>query len=221
MPLSTSTAERAVERGLADRFALVRRIADDLAHELKNPLNAMVINLELLRTRVSSGRTDEALERLDVVVQETRRLHVLLEQVLRLLRPETPGAAGDFPLAALLAEVEIVATVLAGLARRGFELRPVPADLRVRGRPEPFRFGLLSLIDAALRPLPGELGPVVLETMPGVRGTDLLLSAPAATAPALRAALPAAARLLGEADVALAAALEEGGCSVRVALAAE
>jgi signal transduction histidine kinase len=49
--LSTSRIDLAAEQGLAERFALVRRIADDLAHELKNPLNAMVINLEVLRSQ--------------------------------------------------------------------------------------------------------------------------------------------------------------------------
>ena len=33
----------------ASRYALLSRLADDLAHEIKNPLHSMVINLEVLR----------------------------------------------------------------------------------------------------------------------------------------------------------------------------
>jgi branched-chain amino acid aminotransferase len=51
------------EQFRANRFALVSRLADDLAHEIKNPLNAIVINLEVLRTRVARADADGALTR--------------------------------------------------------------------------------------------------------------------------------------------------------------
>src|SRR5690606_30390207 len=37
-----------------NKLALVERLADDLAHEIKNPLHAMVINLEVLRRRIAA-----------------------------------------------------------------------------------------------------------------------------------------------------------------------
>ena len=47
----------------ANRYELVSGLADDLAHEIRNPLHAIVINLEVLRLRVTRGDAPAALER--------------------------------------------------------------------------------------------------------------------------------------------------------------
>jgi len=209
-------AEITAEPGLADRHALVQRIADDLAHELKNPLNAMVINLEVLRTRVRAGNVPGALERIDVLQQETRRLQFLLEQVLHLIRPEQ-GSGRGFPLESLLADVGALAGLIARLGRRGFELRTPAADQPVAGAGGALRFALLSLIEAALAgAAEGDL--VTLEALAGEAETTLLVTAPAGAAERLRAVLPAASRLLAEGGWLAAAVFAETGCEVRVAL---
>jgi signal transduction histidine kinase len=74
---------------IANRLELVERAADDLAHEIKNPLHSMVINLEVLRRRVS--RIDEAgqadmLRNVEVLASEVERLSNRLDLLLRLLR---------------------------------------------------------------------------------------------------------------------------------------
>src|SRR5690606_31396497 len=81
------------EQSRAIRYDLVSRLADDLAHEIRNPLNAIVINLEVLRGRVQRGDTAAALERIAVVEQETRRLHLIVDRLLQLLRPERDDGA--------------------------------------------------------------------------------------------------------------------------------
>jgi signal transduction histidine kinase len=74
------------------RFELVSRLADDIAHEIKNPLNSIVINLEVLRVRIGRQDTDAALERAGVIEHEARRLHALVDRLLQLLRPERDPA---------------------------------------------------------------------------------------------------------------------------------
>jgi signal transduction histidine kinase len=71
----------------ANRMDLVARWADDLAHEIKNPLHAMVINLELVRRRAGSGDPEALVQRVEVVESELERVHALVESLLRLLRP--------------------------------------------------------------------------------------------------------------------------------------
>lgn len=71
----------------ANRMDLVARWADDLAHEIKNPLHAMVINLELVKRRAVSGDAGPAVERAEVVENELHRVHGLVESLLRLVRP--------------------------------------------------------------------------------------------------------------------------------------
>src|SRR5690606_41450424 len=66
---------------LASRYRLFSRLADDLAHEIKNPLHAMVINLEVLRRRDTAGDPDIVLERaavIDLVIQRKQQVVDLL-----------------------------------------------------------------------------------------------------------------------------------------------
>jgi signal transduction histidine kinase len=51
----------------ANRFSIVSRLADDLAHEIKNPLNAIIINLEVLKVRIARGDADGAADRTGVI----------------------------------------------------------------------------------------------------------------------------------------------------------
>ncbi len=71
----------------ANRMDLVSRWADDLAHEIKNPLHAMVINLELVKRRAGSAEPAPLVERVQVVESELERVHSLIEAMLRLVRP--------------------------------------------------------------------------------------------------------------------------------------
>lgn len=75
----------------ANRLDLLSRLADDLAHEVKNPLHAMVVNLALLERRVTTGDTDGCLERVGVLEDEVARLHTVFEALFQLLRPDVEG----------------------------------------------------------------------------------------------------------------------------------
>jgi signal transduction histidine kinase len=73
-----------------NKLALVERLADDLAHEIKNPLHSMVINLEVLRRRIArlEGDSNEDLLRYAGVLNaELERVSRRVELLLRLVRP--------------------------------------------------------------------------------------------------------------------------------------
>ena len=71
----------------ANRLELVSRWADDLAHEIKNPLHAMVINLELVKRRAGGNDPAPLIERAEVVESELHRVHGLVDSLLKLVRP--------------------------------------------------------------------------------------------------------------------------------------
>jgi signal transduction histidine kinase len=102
---SASTVEQQ-----ANRFRTLSRLADDLAHEIKNPLHAMVINLELLKKRIDTGAKEQALERVALLEQEVRRAHELIDRVLQLMRPSRQGE--DQPAFELDSAVEEIYPVL-------------------------------------------------------------------------------------------------------------
>lgn len=73
-----------------------------LAHELRNPLNAAQLQLDLARRRLArSGECKAALEALEVARVEVSRLARLIDEFLVLARPGgSPPARGDLRLIA-------------------------------------------------------------------------------------------------------------------------
>lgn len=133
---------------LALEAELFARFADDIAHEIRNPLNALVINIEVVRRRITAGDTDAARERLDVLDREVRRVHDIVEHLITLLRPPRPAE----PTADL---GQAFADVLPLLALRAAALRsriepPGPVDVDIRLPIDRLRFVLLDAGMAAL-----------------------------------------------------------------------
>ncbi len=97
-----------IENQVADRvdirenkLSLVERLADDLAHEIKNPLHSMVINLEVLRRRLSrlDGGADDLLRYAGILDMELERINRRIDLLLRVVRPnresDEPAALGE------------------------------------------------------------------------------------------------------------------------------
>ncbi len=70
----------------AKRLVALSRLSAGIAHEIKNPLNAMSIHLELLRTEIGGSR--EATEHLSVITGQLRRLDEVVQTFLKFSRPE-------------------------------------------------------------------------------------------------------------------------------------
>jgi signal transduction histidine kinase len=135
------------EQFRANRFAIVSRLADDLAHEIKNPLNAIIINLEVLKVRVAKGDADAANDRAEVIEEEVRRLHLLVDRMLLLIRPERQEEE-SLPLDSALDELLPLIEAQARLARNEFRTDGAAAVL-VRVRRDILKFALLNVLIAA------------------------------------------------------------------------
>jgi len=100
-----------------NKLELVERLAEDLAHEIKNPLHSMVINLEVLRRRVAraSGEDADAMRYVDVLSGELDRVGRRIDLLLQLARPLPSG--GTCSLDDTLAQLEELLTVEAGQHR--------------------------------------------------------------------------------------------------------
>lgn len=133
----------------AYRLLLLGRIADDLSHEIKNPLHAMVINLELVKRRVQSGAGEAALDRVAVVEEEIHRVHKLIDAFLRVIRP---GSAGVKPteLDRILEELLPVLKAQAKVCRSAFALDGDAEGLRVQVDARFLKHALLDVLLALL-----------------------------------------------------------------------
>ncbi len=212
----------------ANRFQLVSRLADDLAHEIKNPLHAMVINLELVKRRVQAGDVATALERADVVAAEVMRLNGLIDQLLQLLRP----ARRDEPVADVDALAGEVVPLLSQQARLlDVELvyhgigTPVPASIRR----DALKLVLMNLVASALERLRSSGGRVEVAAIRDADGVRLLvtdagagssldaqtrLSTSAGAGVDTELGLAVVRQLVAEAGGACGVARDEGGATV-------
>jgi len=90
------TERRALERRAANAEAMnaMAPLALGLAHEIRNPLNAAVLELHLLGRaidRIDEQKVREPMRRrVEIVVGEVRRLERLLTEFLELARPRAP-----------------------------------------------------------------------------------------------------------------------------------
>ena len=73
---------------LSRRLVSLGRLTAGLTHEVKNPLNAMTIHLELLKQKLASGTPESAAVHADVIGQEIRRLDGVMQGFLKFVRPE-------------------------------------------------------------------------------------------------------------------------------------
>jgi signal transduction histidine kinase len=73
----------------SERLVDFARITSGIAHEVKNPLNAMVIHLELLRSKLQriSPAADDARPQLDILTTEIQRLDRVVQTFLDFTRP--------------------------------------------------------------------------------------------------------------------------------------
>lgn len=69
------------------KLAALGRLTSGVAHEVKNPLNAMMIHLELLRDKLADP-SREVQDCLEVIGSEIRRLDRVVQGFLRFMRPQ-------------------------------------------------------------------------------------------------------------------------------------
>ena len=138
---------------LQEAFAVQRNFISDAAHELRSPLTALRLQLQLLERAPDESARVEARGRLGAAVE--RAVH-LAEQLLTLARSEPGELAGDFgpvDLAGVAAE-SITDTHDLALARSIDLSLDASPNILVRGDHEALRILIRNLVDNAVRYTP-------------------------------------------------------------------
>jgi len=146
--LDDKVASVASQFDVASRLAAISRISGGVAHEIKNPLNAIALRLDLLRAH-AEGQDGDMIPEIDVLSKEVRRLDRVVKTFLDFSRP-LEVRFEDVDLGALAGEVANLMTPQARLA--GVEMHfaaPIEPAL-IRGDADLLKQTLLNLVTNAL-----------------------------------------------------------------------
>lgn len=134
---------------VATRLAAISRIGSGVAHEIKNPLNAIALRLDLLRARVMAGAPEEGLTpEIDVLSTEVRRLDRVVKTFLDFSRPVEVRLT-EVDLAALAQEVTILMTPPARAAGIEVTFEELGGPALMRGDADLLKQAILNLVTNA------------------------------------------------------------------------
>lgn len=152
--LSDPAGRRMLESqlGVTSRLAAISRLTGRVAHEIKNPLNAIALQLEVLRTMFLDG-VPEAKPRIDELLAEIVRLDGVVRTFLDFTKPvELQSEPFEFwPLVEGILSLASAEAEAAGIA---VEQEPPPFAVFVRGDRNLLNQAVLNLIRNAIEAMP-------------------------------------------------------------------
>ena len=188
------------------KLAALGRLTSGVAHEVKNPLNAMVLQLELLKSKLRE-QGEHVQPHLDILSEEIRRLDRVVKTFLDFTRPlELRPAETDMeglvrevfmlaepqatqnnvrlifeangPVPPLVIDRDLMKQALLNLVLNGCQAMPAGGELKVTPRALPHRLEL-AIADQGVG-IPPEVRPKVFSlcftTKPGGTGVGLAMA---------------------------------------------
>jgi signal transduction histidine kinase len=159
----------------SQKLAALGQLTSGVTHEVKNPLNAMRIHLELLRARLAKSGVPirpEIAENIDIIAQEIQRLDRVVQGFLRFAHPQALRLA-PVDLNAILKDIARVARPEA--VRAGVEIvldagRGLP---RVTADAELIAQAIRNLVNNAIQAMPSG-GTLTIASRQGAsRGVEI------------------------------------------------
>jgi signal transduction histidine kinase/HAMP domain-containing protein len=168
-------AQRKIGRELqiADRLAAIGRITEGVAHEVKNPLNAILLHVEVARAKMSRGDTDIA-PQMEVVSREIVRLDRVVKTFLDFTRP-VDLKFSNVPLRELMDEIAQLARPQAEASNIRVEVRLEEDGVEVRADRDLLKQAILNVVVNAIEAMPGG-GGLRLEALVDEDAAELRIS---------------------------------------------
>jgi signal transduction histidine kinase len=153
-------AQRKLGRELqtADRLAALSRVSGGVAHEVKNPLNAILLHVEVARSKLAHGDTDVA-PQMEIVSREITRLDRVVKTFLDFTRPVELNFT-LVPVEELLAEIVDLARPQAELAKIKVNVQQHAGQVEARVDRDLLKQAFLNVVMNAIQAMPdgGEMG---------------------------------------------------------------
>jgi PAS domain S-box-containing protein len=146
---------------LSRRLAAIGRLTSGVAHEVKNPINAIVVHLEVLRQKLSAVDPD-TLRHLDVIGSEITRLDRVVQTLVDFTRPVELRLV-ETDLRKLADEVVSLASLDAGRQNVRIERAASPGPLMARVDADLVKHAILNIVMNGMQAMPSG-GTLHLET---------------------------------------------------------
>jgi len=176
-------AQRKIGRELqtADRLAAISRISGGVAHEVKNPLNAILLHVEVARAKLSRGDTDVG-PQMEIISREILRLDRVVKTFLDFTRPVELNLS-EVPVQELVGELVDLARPQANASKIRISVDQEVEGAEVRIDRDLLKQALLNIVVNAMQAMPegGELRfeSTVVEDTAEIRVSDTGAGIPA------------------------------------------
>jgi signal transduction histidine kinase len=152
-------AQRKLGRELqtADRLSAISRVSGGVAHEVKNPLNAILLHVEVAKAKLARGDTDVS-QQMEIISREIVRLDRVVKTFLDFTRP-VELKLDQVPLAEFLHEIVDLAKPQAEASKIHVAVDEQVDGVEVRMDRDLLKQAVLNVVVNAMQAMPegGEL----------------------------------------------------------------
>jgi len=137
----------------AGRMAALSRVSSGVAHEVKNPLNAILLHVEVARTKLAAGDTAVG-PQMEIISREILRLDRVVKTFLDFTKP-VELKLSNLPVRNLLAEMVELARPQAESSKILLKVEEEAGDLEVRADHDLIQQAFLNVVVNAIEVMPG------------------------------------------------------------------
>jgi hypothetical protein len=161
--------EIASQLDIADRLSALNRLTRSVAHEIKNPLQAITVHLEMLKTKLDGDRPE-----VDVISREISRLDRVVKTFLDFNRPVEPQMR-PIDLCELAADIAQLVQPHARAHGVTVEVRSVVDAAWIRGDQDLLKQAVLNVVMNGVEAMK-DGGTLSIETRRGGRNCEIAIS---------------------------------------------
>ena len=147
---------------IADRLTAIGRITGGVAHEVKNPLNAILLHVEVARAKLGVGDTDVGQE-MEIIAREILRLDRVVKTFLDFSRPMELTLA-TVPLDTLVGEIVELAQPQAGASNIRIEVHQQAGGVEVRVDRDLLKQAVFNIVVNAMQAMQETGGELLFES---------------------------------------------------------
>jgi signal transduction histidine kinase len=168
-------AQRKLGRELqtADRLAAISRVSGGVAHEVKNPLNAILLHVEVAKAKLAHGDTDIS-QQMEIISSEILRLDRVVKTFLDFTRP-VELKMETVPVRRLLDEVLELARPQAEASKIHVDVGQEADGINIRIDRDLLKQAMLNVVVNAMQAMP-EGGDLRFESIAGEEFAEIRIS---------------------------------------------